>query len=91
MLIQDEKLQYALIRLIEIVGEAASHITDDFQTQHPDIPWAQMIGMRNRIIHAYFEINLNVVWVTLTDNLPTLIQQLESLISTLENSPSTDE
>jgi uncharacterized protein with HEPN domain len=72
-----------LIRLLEIVGEAASQVTDDFQKQYPEIPWAQMIGMRNRLVHAYFEINLDVVWATITHNLPSLVHHLESLIKTI--------
>lgn len=55
----DEMLALALVKLIEIVGEAASRISKEYQADHPQIPWSAMIGMRNRLVHAYFDINLN--------------------------------
>lgn len=79
-LTQNEQLQFALVRAIEIVGEAANQITDDFQAKHPEIAWRDIIGMRNRIIHAYFEVDLDVVWNTVTENLPPLIATLQAIL-----------
>lgn len=75
----DEVLTLAIVRLIEIIGEAAANVSLERREQLPDIPWNEIIGMRNRIVHAYFDVNLNIVWDTVTYNLPSLIAQLERL------------
>ena len=72
--------QYALARAVEIVGEAASNVTDELQARYPQVAWAKIRGMRNRLVHAYFEINLNVLWHTATVELPALAQQLRVII-----------
>jgi uncharacterized protein with HEPN domain len=67
-----------------VLGEAATKVMDqhsEFADQHPVIPWRSMRGMRNRIAHGYFDIDLNVVWDTLQTSLPTLKIQLDSIIS----------
>ncbi len=74
-------LLMALKRAIEIIGEGASKLSDEFQTAHPEIPWTDIIGMRHRLIHAYFDINLGIVWTTVDARLPALITQLESLLA----------
>jgi uncharacterized protein with HEPN domain len=74
-------LTLSLVKCIEIVGEAAANITRERQDELPQIPWPQIIGMRNRLIHAYFEVNLDIVWDVVTDNLPPLIAELEKIIS----------
>lgn len=76
----DRLLQHALVRLLEIIGEAASRVSTTFREEHPTIPWASMIGMRNRMAHAYFDINLSVVWRTVTDDLPPLIRMLAPIL-----------
>jgi uncharacterized protein with HEPN domain len=58
----DQVLALALVKLIEIFGEAASKITRDMKSQSPQIPWADIIAMRNRLIHGYFDVNLDIVW-----------------------------
>ncbi|MDB9515250.1 DUF86 domain-containing protein [Kamptonema animale CS-326] len=73
-------LTLSLVKCIEIVGEAAANITRERQDELPQIPWPQIIGMRNRLIHAYFEVNLDIVWDVVTDNLPPLITELEKII-----------
>ncbi len=75
----DEVLTLALVKLIEIVGEASSRLSKEFQAEHPEIPWSGIIGMRNRLVHAYFDINLKVVWQTTEEDLPALIEQLKHL------------
>lgn len=75
----DRKLALALIKDIEIIGEAASKISKDMQNHASDVPWAIIIAMRNRLIHGYFDIDFEQVWNTITDDLPMLIAQLEKL------------
>lgn len=75
----DRKTQNAVIMSLVVVGEAATKIMDrhpEFTTAHPEIPWRSMRGMRNRIAHGYFEVNLDVVWDTVQSALPPLIAQL---------------
>lgn len=76
----DRLLELALTRLIEIVGEAANRLSDEVRSQHSEIPWPQIIGMRNRIVHAYDEVDLDLLWDTVTLELPPLIAQLERLL-----------
>jgi len=77
----DRKLNLSVIRLLEIIGEAARGISDDFREAHPDLPWKSMAGMRDRLIHGYFDVNLDVVWETLTEDLPPLIAKLEKTVA----------
>lgn len=74
-------LALSIVKSIEIIGEAASTVTKDFRDKHNEIPWANIVAMRNRLIHVYFDIDLNRVWDTLTDDLPPLIVALEKVLS----------
>lgn len=74
-------LTLALVKDIEIVGEAASRISAGCRARYPQLPWTQIIGMRNRLIHTYFEVNLGIVWQVVTNDLPTLIVEIEQIIS----------
>jgi uncharacterized protein with HEPN domain len=76
----DRKLNLSLVRLLEIIGEAARGISQEFRDSHPALPWKTMIGMRDRLIHAYFDVNLDVVWQTVTEDLPPLIAQLKKIV-----------
>ena len=78
---QDRTIQLAVIKAIEIVGEAASRVRADTRSQHPDIPWSDIVGMRNRLVHGYFDVNLLRVWETVDQDIPELIAQLEPLVS----------
>ena len=80
----DEQLRLALVQLIQIVGEAASKVSRNFQEQTPSIPWTDIINTRNRLIHAYFDINLNILWDTITDDLPPLLEQLQKIVDDAE-------
>ncbi|MDP2853116.1 MAG: DUF86 domain-containing protein [Smithellaceae bacterium] len=71
----------AIVRSIEIVGEAASQLSKEYKENNPELPWAQIIGMRNRIIHAYFDIDYALVESTVKQDLPVLIGQLTKLLS----------
>jgi len=70
----------SVIKEIEIVGEAASKISNETIQENPVIPWKDIVGMRNRLIHGYFEVNIDLVWNTLTINLPALIKLLKELL-----------
>jgi len=77
----DRQLNLSLVRLLEIIGEAARGISTEFRQEHPDLPWKSMVGMRDRLIHAYFDVNLDVVWETVKEDLPSLIGQLEKIVA----------
>jgi uncharacterized protein with HEPN domain len=76
----DRKLVLALMKSIEIIGEAATKITKECQEDLSQIPWPNIIGMRNRLIHAYFDVNLEILWKTVTEDLPGLIDELEKIL-----------
>jgi len=80
-LYSNRMLALSIIKSIEIIGEAASTVTKDFRERHKEIPWASIVAMRNRLIHVYFDIDLDRVWDTLIDDLPPLIVALEKVIS----------
>ena len=65
----------------EIIGEAAARLTDETRADHPEIPWSNMIGMRNRLVHGYFDVDLDVVWNTVDRNLSPLIVILDTWIA----------
>ena len=74
--------QDAIIRRIEIIGETSAELPDKIKKALPEIPWGEMIGMRNQLIHAHFKVNLNIVWGAVINHLPQLIETLEPLVST---------
>jgi len=78
---RDRMLNLSLVHLLEVIGEAARGISPVFRSSHPGIPWEKMVGMRDRLIHGYFDINLDVVWETVTQDLPPLIGHLEELLA----------
>ena len=75
----DQMFQLALVRAIEILGEAASKVSIETRQAHPRVPWGNIIGMRNRLVHAYFDVNLDILWETATRDVPFLLQMLRSL------------
>jgi uncharacterized protein with HEPN domain len=78
-LASDQMLLFALVRAIEVVGKAASRITQGTRESAADIPWNLIISMRNRLIHAYFDVDSNVVWKAATEELPGLLSKLRAL------------
>lgn len=72
--------QNAILKVLEIVGEGASRISEDTKKKHPEISWPHIIGLRNRIVHGYFEIDFAVVWKIVQEDLPQLITQLEFIV-----------
>ena len=75
----DRMLLFALVRAIEVFGEAASQISEETRAAHAHIPWRAIIGMRNRLIHAYFAINTEIVWQPVTQEIPALLPQLRMM------------
>ena len=76
----DQMLLFAVIHAIEILGEAAGKVSKEFRDQYPVLPWPSIIAMRNRLVHAYFDIDLDRVWSTVTDDIPPLISELRTLL-----------
>jgi len=72
--------QYALVKILENIGEAARAISDEAKAAHPAIPWPAIIGMRNHLVHRYFRIDLPVVWDVLQNHVGPLIAQLEPIV-----------
>jgi len=72
-------LNLALVRLLEIVGEAANKVTTATRLQYPHIPWTEIVSLRNRLIHGYDTIDLDILWRILSDDLPALIVQLKKI------------
>lgn len=79
-------LNLAVVRLLEIIGEAANKIPQEECLKYPEIPWHAIVSMRNRLIHAYGDVDLDIVWQVVKENLPALIEQLEVIISNLKRS-----
>ncbi len=80
--LRDKRTQQAVIMSLIIIGEAATKVIDvysEFAQEHQEVPWRNMRGMRNRIAHGYFDINLDVVWETVQEWLPVLLQQLPAV------------
>ena len=74
-------LQLALVRLVEIVGEAAGRVSKETQEHHPEIPWAQIVSMRNRLIHGYDFVDYDILWQTIEEDLPPLIEMIERVVN----------
>jgi len=70
----------AVVRQIEIIGEAARNVSDEFQNKHPNLPWTKMIGIRNKITHEYFNVNYAIVWDTVKDDLPLLKKSIKKIL-----------
>lgn len=85
---KDEMLAISLVHLLEIIGEAANAVSEEFCAKHPHVPWKKMISLRNRLIHGYFDINLDIVWDTVMEDLPPLAADLEKLVSAKKKKPS---
>ena len=79
----DEDLQLAMVRLIEIVGEACAHLSADLRERHPGVPWRAAASMRNRVIHGYFDIDLDLVWAAAADEVPDLADAAHTALDEL--------
>ena len=79
--IADDMMYYAVVKNIEILGEASNMLTEEFRQAHPKTPWKQVNGMRNYIVHEYFQVDNNVVWDVITNDLPILEQQIKEYLT----------
>lgn len=77
---KNRMLILSVIKDIEIIGEAASKISEKVKIEYPEIPWKDIIGMRNRLIHGYFDVDINLVWNTANKNLPQLLSLLKNTL-----------
>lgn len=85
---QDELIQSWMVRHLQIIGEAARALSQEFQRNHPDWPWAQMVGMRNILVHQYFDIDKDLVWSVVENDLPDLKNKIEVALPSLPGSLS---
>jgi uncharacterized protein with HEPN domain len=83
-LTSDSMLAMALTRCLEVLGEAASKLSDEVRLEFPDIPFAKMISIGKRLIHAYFDVDLDIVWTTVSEDLPSLLPVLESVLAQID-------
>jgi uncharacterized protein with HEPN domain len=74
-------LSLALVKLLEIIGEAANRVPVDDQARYPQIPWQQLIGLRNRLVHGYDQVDLDILWQIVASDLPELVAELERIVS----------
>jgi uncharacterized protein with HEPN domain len=81
--LENGMLQDAIMRQIEIIGEAAGRISDEMQEQHPKLPWFEMRAIRNKIVHDYLEINTEIIWDTVQSDLPPLKIQIKKLLQSI--------
>ncbi|MCF8033716.1 MAG: DUF86 domain-containing protein [Desulfarculaceae bacterium] len=75
----DKKTQYAVIRSLEILGEAAKKIPDSIRKKYPSVPWKQMAGTRDKLIHEYHGVDLAIIWAVVEDELPKVIEEIEEM------------
>jgi uncharacterized protein with HEPN domain len=78
---KDEMLAFALLHALQIVGEAASKLSAELRDQNRQIPWALITGMRHRLVHAYFDINHDILWTTATESVPELLAEADRLLA----------
>jgi uncharacterized protein with HEPN domain len=77
----DRQLNLALVRLVEVIGEAAARVPEDFRRRYPQVPWRQTVGLRNRLIHGYDVMDFDILWAVLKHDLPELIEALEAIVN----------
>jgi uncharacterized protein with HEPN domain len=82
--IQDDKTAFAVVRALEIIGEAVKNIPDDIRKNYPEIPWKDMAGMRDKVIHEYSGVKLSIVWIAVKEEIPPLKPIFEKILRDLE-------
>lgn len=78
--VSNNMVRYAVERSLMIIGEAANHVSEEFQEAHPEIAWRQIIGQRNVLAHEYGEIKVDRIWAAVTNSVPVLLKELEKLV-----------
>jgi len=76
----DRMLNLSLVRLLEIVGEAASRVSEETRSLFPEIPWSQIVSLRNRLIHGYDDVDFNILWNIINNEIPPLVEDLKRII-----------
>lgn len=87
----DEKLRLALVRALQVIGEAAWRVSDSFQQTHASLPWKKIAGFRHRVVHDYFDVDYDIVWRIATSEMQPLIDELAPLLPQPPTSPGSDE
>jgi len=82
---QNRLVQRGVLYAIAVIGEAGANITAEYRAGHPEVPWREIIGMRNRLVHAYFDINVALIWKTVQEVIPPFITTLERLVEEEEH------
>lgn len=77
----DRQVNLSVVHLLEIIGEASKGVSEECRAAHPEIAWRKMAAMRDRLIHGYFDVNLDVVWETVTQDLPPLVAQIQRILA----------
>ena len=80
----DKKTVLSVTKCIEVVGEATKHIPDQIRERYPEIPWRDMAGIRDRLVHGYFKVDLSIVWTTVTIEFPELRSMLENVLADMD-------
>ena len=78
--VENRMIRYAVERQLMVIGEAANHVSEKYQEDHPEIPWRQMVGQRNVLAHEYGDINIERIWSAATVNIPAILKALEPLV-----------
>jgi uncharacterized protein with HEPN domain len=76
----DRLYHLAMVRLVEVIGEAAARVSEATRQAHPHVPWSEVVGARNRLIHGYDQVDLDILWDILALDLPPLVQQLDRIL-----------
>jgi len=82
--VSDDLLVAAVVRNLEIIGEAARHIPETVRRRYPEVPWKRVVGLRNIVVHEYFAVDLEIVWTIIRENLPALKDDLQKMLTDLE-------
>ena len=86
----DYRINYAVVRALEIIGEAAKRLPEDLRRRYPDIPWKGMSGMRDRIIHGYDDVDLQIVWDVVKRDIPQIKPKIEKILMDYEGNSSSE-
>jgi len=81
----NKQLQASIIRQIEVIGEATKNVSPSLKEKHPEIPWKEISGMRDMLIHEYFDVDLEEVWVTCTEDIPELVEKIKTILSEMDS------
>jgi uncharacterized protein with HEPN domain len=84
----DEDVQIVLVHLIQVIGEAASGLSDELTSAHPEVPWRQIVAIRKRVVHGYFEVELDILWDVATIDVPHLAGQVRTIQSGISTDPA---